>query len=67
MKLKKDGTIDKRFNPNKKVVDEKTKQTIKMYWILRKAGSLDWMNKGIYMTEGIYITKDGQTIHTRND
>ena len=64
MKLKKDGTIDKRFNPNKKVIDRQKLENLKIYWGLRKSGSPD-LGGGIYMSEGMYLTKEGEIIHTR--
>jgi hypothetical protein len=51
---------------DKKEKTEQEKELIKMYWRLRKAGSPDWMGGGIYMSEGIYLTREGKFIHTRN-
>ena len=64
MKIKKDGTPDKRFKSDKK--QYKDPHLLKLYWDLRKSGSPDWMDCGIYISDGVYLTKNGEFVHTRD-
>ena len=64
MRIKKDGTPDKRFRTTEKKYEDP--HLLKLYWDLRKSGSYDYNNSGIYMGDGVYLTRNGEFIHTRD-
>lgn len=64
MRIKKDGTPDKRFRTTEK--DNRNTFLLQLYWNLRKSGAYDYNNAGIYMGDGVFLTKNGEFIHTRD-